>query len=220
MKTRICLVACFLWAVMAPGSSFGALVNGGFEDDFLGWTIGGRAAVVTEATIDIVSFDPFEGEKMAALSYPPKKGFIYDNSIYQDVLLEEDENYLNFSFIFWTFDEDPFDKPGFLLQINNETWFSLDAGDIGDGTPGTLDYTDWIGLSIPLGQYYNPSRPLQVRISFHAGNTGDNAYPSGSFIDGLSLSENNLHPVVPIPGALLLFSSGLIGLFALRRRMR
>ena len=50
---------------MVPGISLGALVNGGFEYDFMGWTIGGNAAVVTEAMIDGVSFNPFEGEKMA-----------------------------------------------------------------------------------------------------------------------------------------------------------
>ena len=218
MKTKICLGLCFLWVVMVPGITFGAIINGGFEDDFAGWTGGGSAAVVTAAMIDGVSFSPFAGEKMAVLSYPAMTGFLFDNYIYQDVPLEAVDNYLNFSLLFWTFDEEPFDKPGLLVQINNETWFSMDAGDIGDGALGTLNYTDWINLSIPVGQYYVPSRPAQIRISFHAGNTGDNDYPSGAFIDGLCLTENNLYPIVPIPGAFLIFSSGLIGVLALRRR--
>ena len=101
----------------------------------------------------------------------------------------------------------------------------MKAGDIGDGQLGTLDYTigplagGWTGLSIPLSQYYDPDRLTSIRISFNAGNTGDNQYPSGVFIDGTSLSENNLYQVVPVPPAALLLGSGLIGLVGLRRRM-
>lgn len=210
-------IAFFLCIVLVPGFSSGAdLINGGFEDDYVGWTYGGNTGVVTGATVDSQMFTPFAGEKMGALSYPVMMGYVYDNYFYQDVVLEEEDNYLNFSFLFWTYDEAPFDTPGFLVEINGLTWFSLSAGDIGDGTLGTLDYTNWTSLSIPVGQYYSPGRPVSIRISFNAGNTGDNQYPSGVFLDGTSITEVNLHPIVPIPSALLLLASGFLGLAGVR----
>lgn len=220
LRRRKWFALCFLWVVLIPGINFGAVINGGFESDLTGWTTGGNAGVVTTATIDGVVFNPIEGNKMAALTYPAMTGFVWDNYIYQDVTLGADDNYLNFSFNFWSFDEAPFDSPGFLLEINGETWYSMSAGDVGDGVLGTLDYSGWMSLSIPVAQYYNPARPVQIRISFSAGNTGDNQWPSGVFVDGVSLSEINEHPIVPIPASLMLFFSGMIALCGIRRRAR
>lgn len=216
MRIKLSLIGCFLCIFLVPGISAGAVINGGFEGDFSGWTVGGNAAVVTTALISGVPFNPVEGGKMAALTYPAMVGYIWDNFIYQDVLLEADDHYLNFSFLFWTLDEAPFDTPGFLVEINSQTWFSMDSSDVGDGTLGTLDYTDWISLSIPVEQYYSPARPVHIRISFSAGNSGDNQYPSGAFVDGVSITESNLYPIVPIPSALLLLASGFLGLAGVR----
>jgi len=57
-------------------------------------------------------------------------------------------------------------------------------------------------------------------ITFNAGNTGDDQYVSGVFIDSNSLSMAPGCPVVPIPASLLLFASGLLGLVGIRRKMR
>jgi hypothetical protein len=227
-----------------------ALTNPGFEDDFDGWTTGGLASTPGQANIpttwppgtDTVPFSKHEGEKMAALAYSGglQGGLVWDNFIYQDIALGPDDNYLNFVYRFWTYDEGPFDNPGFLMEINGKTIYSVKAADVGDGTVGTLNYTTgqlndgWTGISVPIGQYYSPGRPVSLRISFLAGNSGDDQYPSGVFIDAPNdFDEANgvegplsLNPppsgsgfvVIPIPPAILLLGSGLLGLICFRRK--
>jgi hypothetical protein len=64
-----------------------------------------------------------------------------------------------------------------------------------------------------VGQYFDPNRPTTIRIAFNAGNTGDNQFASGVFLDEIRLE-------IPIPSTLLLFGSGLLGLMGVRRRLR
>jgi len=226
MKRLLVILVCFTFVLSpfiagaCPVQKDPGLVNGGFEDNFLGWTTGGSTGVVTVANLPLVlgqpdelTVTPVEGEKMGAITYPAMEGFVYDNFIYQDVLLEERDKLLVLHYFFWTYDEAPFDSPAFTVSINGMTMFDISAGDIGDGVLGTLDFTGWTELVIPVGQYYDPSRPATIRIAFNAGNTGDNQYASGVFLDDIRLE-------IPIPGTVLLFGSGLLGLIGVRRRLR
>jgi hypothetical protein len=200
-------------------------VNGDFETgDFTGWTPGGNNGIVSLANLLLdlgnpaagsLEVNPLEGQFMGAITYPAMEGFVYDNFIYQDVELGPQDIYLMFSYNFWTYDEAPFDNPGFTLEINGETVFSLSAGEIGDGEVGTLDFTGWTTVAIDVSQYYSddPTRPVTIRIAFNAGNTGDNQFASGVFLDDIKL-------VVPVPASILLLGSGLLGLIGLRRKFR
>ena len=153
--------------------------------------------------------------------YPSMAGYIWDNYIYQNVQLGATDKYLNFAYNFWTYDEAPFDDPGFVVEINGKTVFSIAAGDIrdeefGDDVLGKLDFTGWTLISIPVDQYYDPDRPASIRISFNAGNTGDNEHPSGVFIDAVSVTETP----VPVPTTVLLLGSGLVAMIGLRKKTR
>jgi hypothetical protein len=225
MMRKLVLSIAFMGFIAFPMLAEAALINGGFEDDFLGWTTGGFTAVVTEANLVVdlnnpssgeVTFVPNSGEKMALISYPNQQSYIWNNYILQDIILEPDDNYLNLYYNAWTYDEVPFDTPAFLVEINDETVFSLSAGEIGgDDVLGTLDYTGWTLMSIDLSDYFDESRPVDIRISFNAGNTGDNEYISGVFLDGMSVTE---YPV-PIPPTVLLLGSGLLVFIRLKGRM-
>lgn len=225
-KKRRVLVFFIMASMMLAVGAEAALVNPGFEDDFTGWTSYGSTAVVSIVTMGdgsggTTEFSPCAGNNMASITYPAMTGHVTDNYIVQDVVLGPDNNYLNFKFNFWTYDEAPFDNPGFRVEINGETWVSMEAGDIGDGTVGTLNYTDWIGLSIPVSGYYvDEERPAEIRLSFSVGNTGDSQYPSGAFVDATSLTSDAEYQVVPIPAAVLLLGSGLVGVLALGKTRR
>jgi hypothetical protein len=77
------------------------------------------------------------------------------------------------------------------------------------------------GLSIPVSGYYvDEERPAEIRLSFSLGNTGDSQYPSGAFVDATSLTSDAEYQVVPIPAAVLLLGSGLVGVLALGKTRR
>ena len=229
MKIRNSLL--FLVVLTVPfllfsASAGAALINGGFEDGFSGWTAAGNTSVLMTANLDdgsggTVTFNPYDddGVNMASITYPNMVGSIWDNYIYQEVELGETDKYLNFAYNFWTYDEAPFDNPGFEVEINGingKTVFSIGAGDIGDGELGSLDFTGWKLISIPVEQYYDPDRPASIMISFNAGNTGDNQYPSGVFIDAVSVTESP----VPVPTTILLLGSGLVAMIGLRKKTK
>lgn len=205
---------------LLPALAGAALINGGFESNFSGWTAVGNTSVTSLANLGggpgTVTFTPYEGNNMAAITYPQMEGYIWENHINQDVALGETDKYLNFAYNFWTYDEAPFDNPGFVVEINGKTVFSIAAGDIGDGVLGNLDFTGWTLINIPIEQYYDPNRPASIMISFNAGNTGDNLNPSGVFIDAVSVTESP----VPVPTTILLLGSGLVAMIGLRKKTR
>jgi hypothetical protein len=221
MKKRNALLFLVVFSIpflLFTVSADAAIINGGFENNFNGWNYFGNTSVQTFANLGGATdpFVPYEGERMAAITYPTMAGAIWDNYIYQDVALGETDNYLNFAYNFWTYDEAPFDNPGFMVAINGKTVFSIAAGDIGDDVLGNLDFTDWTLINIPVDQYYDPGRPASIKISFNAGNTGDDQYPSGVFIDAVSVTESP----VPIPTTILLLGSGLVAMIGLRKKTK
>ena len=217
-KSLLFLVVLTVPFLLFSASAGAALINGGFEDNFNGWNFSGNTSVVTTANLGGATdpFVPYEGDKMAGITYPTMAGSIWDNYIYQDVELGETDKYLNFAYNFWTYDEAPFDNPGFMVAINGKAVFSIAAGDIGDDVLGNLDFTGWTLISIPVEQYYDPDRPASIMISFNAGNTGDNQYPSGVFIDAVSVTESP----VPVPTTILLLGSGLVAMIGLRKKTK
>lgn len=229
MKIRnslLFLVVLTVSLFLLSASAGAALINGGFESNFTGWTAAGNTSVASVANIanfadgsgGTVTFNPYEAEQMAAITYPIMAGSIWNNYIYQDVDLGATDKYLNFAYNFWTYDEAPFDNPGFMVAINGKTVFSIAAGDIigGDDLLGTLDFTGWKLINIPVEQYYNPGRPASIMISFNAGNTGDDQYASGVFLDAVSMTESP----VPVPTTILLLGSGLVAMIGLRKKTK
>jgi hypothetical protein len=214
MKNVIAVVLAALF-FLTPVVAGAAIINGGFEDDFTGWTTMGSTGLATVANFGGEMFLPYAGATIGAITYPAMTGYVWENSISQSVILGPDDNYLVLYYNFWTFDEAPFDAPGFTVQINGKDELTIDAGDYGDGVTGTLDYSGWQMFSVDVSSYYSADpRPFALQIAFNAGNTGDNQYPSGVFLDDIRLQANP----VPIPPTVLMLAPGLIGLLALRRK--
>jgi hypothetical protein len=233
-KLIILITALIFWVV--PGAAFAGLLNGGFDDGLSSWEWTGNYAATSGVGImdefgTTTVFTPYGGSgQMASLTHVSKSGYVWENTVSQNVALTADDDYFNFYFNFWTLDEGNYDA--FLVEINDETIFKINAENIGDDTLGTLDSTGWVPLSIDVSSYYAAGgRTPNIRLSFKAGNTNDDTYASGVFIDqaiiaGAPLSDAWIYspgdtdpiPPVPVPTSLLFLFSGLVGFISLKRR--
>ena len=78
MKIRnslLFLVVLTISLFLLSASAGAALVNGDFKDGFDGWTAAGDTSVPLVANLGdgsggTVTFNPYEGKKMAAITYP------------------------------------------------------------------------------------------------------------------------------------------------------
>jgi hypothetical protein len=230
--TALALTAALAYAPL--GSA--ALVNGGFEaDDASGGDVGGATgwttfeSVFTNSTLgpafgpvshdaggtqSLKMFGPFTGTGAAAGAFqnlPATAGNIY----------ELDAWVMN-----WI--GDPFGNLG-ILQLN----FLDGAGNAiaGSGAQVTVDpfgtadvdlsviqdgaeISDWTGLSLSA---VAPAGTAEVQAFLLHIQTGDPCCSGGSlFWDDVGISET----VVPVPAAVWLFGSGLIGLIGIARRRK
>ena len=214
-------MAALLLIGIAPVSAVAQLANPGFESDYADWEMTGASdyGLLTAAgeVISGVEFKPFFGDRALRLSNPfiSASAYIWTNTISQTITLDPNENFLNFYYNFWTFDKAPYDNAGFMVEINGKTVFSVSAGDVGDGEVDTLDYTGWQLCSIDISEYYSgdPNRQTSILISFSAGNTSDQKYASGVYLDAITITPNAL----PVPASMLLLMSGLLGFVGVRR---
>ena len=214
-------IAALLLIGIVPVSAVAQLANPGFEAGYTDWDMTGASdySLLTSfgEKIDGVEFKPLFGAMALRLSNPfeDESGSVWANTISQTITLDPNENFLNFYYNFWTFDEAPYDNAGFMVEINGKTVFSVSAGDVGDGVVGTLDYTGWQLCSIDISEYYSgdPNRQTSILISFSAGNTSDQKYASGVYLDAITITPNAL----PVPASMLLLMSGLLGFVGVRR---
>ena len=213
-------IAVLLLISMMPVAAIAQLANPGFENGYADWDMTGASdySLLTDEgeAISGVEFTPFFGTQALRLSNPGgNSAYVWANTISQTITLDPNENFLNFYYNFWTFDEAPFDNAGFMVEINGKTVFSVSAGDVGDGKVGTLDYTGWQLCSLDISEYYSddPDREASILISFSAGNTSDQTYASGVYLDAITITPN----AMPVPASMLLLLSGLIGFVGVRR---
>ena len=225
-KTKAFWAAVLFLISIMPISVQAGLTNGGFESGLADWTTSptGTVAPVGDSMISGVLFEVQEGDWMASLSYPGFSGDLEENYIRQKVEIEENSNYLSFFYNFWSFDEGNYD--GFVVSITggmqDDIIMTVDAGDIAgahnNDNLGDLDYTGWKFITFDISGFYNPARESNITISFFSGNTGDDSYPSGVFIDDVKITEYE-PPVVHVPTSMLLMASGLLGFVGLRRKV-
>ena len=216
MKSKLLLILLLAAFVFTPMLASAALTNGGFEAGMNDWTASGNVSIVATSLIADNSFLPDEGQLMALVSNPDNGGYFLENVLKQT--FTPDAKYLNVRYNFWTFDSGNYDK--FAVFLNGVESFSLSASDAGVAGINGLNFTDWTGVSFILPNDRNGD-PIDIFLAFSAGNTGDPLNNSGVFLDNLTLSDNNLYAVansVPIPSALFLLGSGLVGLVAMNKK--
>lgn len=208
------MLGIFATVIVASNAS-AALVNGGFEDPNLGggdfqctdtgscpgWTSFGAAFIVDESIPT--------GFGSQAL-----KVFGGTSGVYQQLAATAGQT--------WTATVDALNWSGDLLagaQIGavNIEWIAADAvTNIGTAFGGTIDASTPLDVIQALtASGVAPAGTAFARIVLITGDFGDPGTGGGSaFFDNASLEQT----VVPVPAALWLMGSGLLGLMGLRRK--
>jgi hypothetical protein len=220
-KLSVFLCVLFLMFGIA-GMAAAVPLNPGFETgDLTNWTYGGQAGVQGSVvhqgsysawvgTVDYIwdNSNDFTGQG---------GDWVYNNYITQTIDVEGMES-LDVWYNFFTWDYQPYDTPGFEIQVNyggaSYGQFSIAAGDVGDGF--SLASTGWSLYSFDMGSLPNEAQSLDLII--YAGNTIDTGYQSWAYID-VDYTPTGGEPV-PEPATMLLLGSGLASLAGLRRKFR
>jgi|GEM_PF-6194928 len=199
------IIALVLLYLPAPAESCSVndyLVNGNFEQSFSYWRSAGNTSIIEGSTeIDGNYFEVPEGSKMAAINYSECLGY---SSIKQLFRIGPGDDSLSFAFNFWSYADTS--SPGFIVDINGRSVFSMSPGEIGADNGGAFDSSGWISVVVPLSEFQNED---YLQLSFISSLS-----QSGVFLDDVKVN------MVPLPSSLVLLVSGLFGLIGIRRRGR
>jgi len=190
--------------VLAVGFQNSSFETGNFDY----WTVQGIVSVI--AGDNYVS-SPSDGNYMALISIPGNPpdyaggGYVYDNFISQKI--DASVGRISFWYNLFTTDYD-YDRPAFMVKINGQNIFSVNAEDVLYEWQYPVYYTGWTLFSYDLSAYMG-----LVDIAIYAGNTDDNYYNSWVYVDQFFPGEIQSQAPVPEPPTFLAFFSFLVVCF-------
>lgn len=196
-KTKLTMLAVVVSLALA-GSAWAAPINFGFETgDLTGWLSTANASVVTSGTTYLGSpINPTEGTYMVQLD--AGLGVAVNTIVSQAFFMNAGETIKGTAF-FNGLDYMPFNDYAQANIYSGATSWNLFSSDIATvGDYGNSGWYTWTFTAPSSGLYY---------LEYICANFLDNAHPSQAFFD----------IPAPIPGALWLVGSGLLGLLGLRR---
>jgi hypothetical protein len=220
MKKSWALVS-FAIVLMIAAPSFGLqmITNGTFETgDLTGWTIGGDFPALGAITVpNVWMMHPELNNWVGSVAPPTLCGLqaIGTAALLQNFVIPANMTTatVDFQYLPWSFDAIEFDFVWIGMQHNGgfdlyEYWGGTDFGCL--QTPGWQYFHRAYDISGVMS-------PINCTIAFGVTTTEDIAYPTGLFVDNVSVE------VVPEPATLLLLGGGLMGMGifgAARRRKR
>jgi hypothetical protein len=200
MKKKIIALIALLLVLGLSGAASAGLINGGFETgDLTGWS--GSASVVSSAqTYDGTNYGPVEGNYFAVVTAGAANTFINISQAVAlnvgDVLeghaLFDGRDYINDYGAVRIYDS--------LSNLVATPWYR-DISQVGNY--GHTNWEEWSWTATAADTY---------TLALGVANYGDSILSSRAFFDA------NEVQAVPIPGAVWLLGSGLVGLLGLRRK--
>jgi hypothetical protein len=156
------------------------VANPGFEINSevlpTGWSVSGDVSVV-ESDSGVV---PTDGLKMVRVGEDKETGnYCQTNSLTQEI--PNTSRNLSFWYNFFTKDRHGFDQPGFSVWLDNRMIFQLSAGDV-------VSSTGWKQFFYLLPPNDTNENSL-LTLTFQAGNTGDELFPSWVYLDRVSTGD-------------------------------
>jgi hypothetical protein len=216
-KSWVLILMAMAILIAAPVHGLQLITNGNFETgDLTGWTVAGDFPALGAITVPNV-WHPGLGSWTASIAPPTLFGIqaIGTAALLQSFVIPAEMTMaaVDFCYLPWSFDSIQFDFVWIGMQHNGgfdlyEYWGGVDFG--GLESPGWQCFHRDYDISGVMS-------PINCTIMFGVTTTDDIYYPTGMFVDNVSVEA------VPEPATLLLLGGGLMGmgLFrATRRRKR
>jgi hypothetical protein len=217
-KSWALLLVIATMLIAAPAFGLQLITNGNFETgDLTGWTIGGDFPALGAATMpNTWMMHPELDCWVGSVAPPTLFGLqaIGTSVLLQSFVIPAEMTMatVDFQYLPWSFDSIEFDFVWIGMEHNGgfdlyEYWGGVDFG--GLETPGWQHFHRGYDISGVMS-------PINCTIAFGVTTTEDIIYPTGLYVDNVSVEA------VPEPATLLLLGSGLMGmgLFGAARRRR
>ncbi|WP_027185510.1 VPLPA-CTERM sorting domain-containing protein [Desulfovibrio inopinatus] len=209
---KVCLyIMLILFAF--PLSAKASIANGDFETgDLSSWernlveSLLGNADVIDSYTFeDGTTINPYAGNYMAMLG--SDTSLINMKRLNKIKQTTKATTSLEFMYNFWSYRHRLYPPSSFEVRVNDDSVFSFSESEIDQSNE--LNSTGWTYVSLDLSDYIGED---SITISFLAGDEYGVCSPTGVFLDNI-----NVH-ATPIPGAIWLFGTGMLGLWGMRRK--
>ena len=225
MKTSRLFLLMVLLLFLSASSSYGLqlITNGSFETGTIaGWNIGGNFPFGGASTIPTAGFGIPQLGSWSASVAPPFSGSmqaIGTAALFQSFVIPAGvtDVSVDFAYLPWSFDSIEYDWVTIGMLYDTGGGSNLDLYEYWGGE-------DFGGLETPGWQSFHRhydisgiSGPISCMLAFGVTTTADICYPSGLYVDNVSVDA------VPEPATLLLLGTGLASLGAMgsaRRRKK
>jgi|GEM_PF-2097224 len=160
------------------------IAGGDFENDFNGWTGAGDITLLDSDMIGdpLTIIYPISGNGMIRIgSDIDEENWAWENRLMQS--FQSGAKSLSLNYNFFSRDYSPQDNPGFMIRLNGQEIFKIQAADVNPDyfTDQTAKSTGWQTFTYDLS-----NQNSDINLVLYSGNSADQSLPSWTYVDKIT----------------------------------